>query len=52
MKKDYTEENQMAKVHIDTTSNRFYVIQNGKQIAWYYQASIAYMKVQQINNKL
>lgn len=41
--------NQFAKVLIDTVSNRFYVIQRGKQVAWYYQASIAYMKVEQLN---
>ncbi len=44
--------NQFAKVVIDTSSNRFYVVQAGKQIGWYKAASIAYAKANELNAKL
>ncbi len=45
-------QSQYARVIFDQCSNRWYVIQAGKQIAWYLAGSIAYMKMEEINSKL
>ncbi len=47
---DYSK--QEAKVMFDKTSNRWYVLQGKKQIAWYLAGSIAFMKMEQINSNL